>query len=123
MNSLIPVFVCSLIVLTFGALLLALARLLGIKNQLASQSKKQVYECGLSGEEKKGPVSVSFYLTAMLFILFDIEIIFLYPWAVSFNDFLSQGEGAKVFLAMILFLGLFVFGLVWEILSQALKWK
>ena len=68
-------------------------------------------------------MSVGFYLTAMLFILFDIEIIFLFPWAVAFNDFLSQGRGLEVFLAMILFLLIFAFGLVWEIASGALKWK
>ena len=123
MNSLIPVFVCTLMVLTFGGLLLALARLLGVKNQTASPSKKQAYECGLKGQEKTSPVPISFYLTALLFILFDIEIIFLYPWAVSFGDFLSEGEGGRVFLAMLVFLLLFVFGLVWEVLSQALKWK
>jgi NADH-quinone oxidoreductase subunit A len=124
-NSLIPIFVCVLIVITFGGLLLSVAAWFGSKAKgPATKAKSLPYECGLEGQEKENSrVSVQFYLTAILFILFDIEIIFLYPWALTFNDFLAQGRGLEVLLAMIIFLLIFVYGLFWEIFSKALSWK
>ena len=125
MNSLVPVLVCILIVITFGAFMLSVARWLGAKVKgPATKAKSLPYECGLEEEEQKSSrVSVQFYLTAILFILFDIEIIFLYPWALTFKDFLDQGQGLEVLLAMTVFLLIFVYGLFWEISSKALRWR
>ncbi|MDE0119444.1 MAG: NADH-quinone oxidoreductase subunit A [Bdellovibrionales bacterium] len=125
MDSLVPVLICSLIVLTFGAFMLSLAHWFGAKvKKPASKAKSLPYECGLEGEEQiSSRVSVQFYLTAILFILFDIEIIFLYPWALTFKDFLNQGQGLEALVAMIVFLLIFVYGLFWEIGSKALRWK
>lgn len=107
----------------FGAALIFLARAIGGQRKNNSQAKREVYECGLPGQEKKDTkISVKFYLTAILFILFDIEIIFMYPWAVTFRDFISTGQGAYVFIAMMIFLVIFIFGLFWEIKSRALEW-
>jgi len=123
-NSLVPVLVCISIVITFGGLLLFIAHLLGTKSTLSSRAKNLPYECGLEGENRDiTRVPVQFYLTAILFILFDIEIIFLYPWALTFNDFISKGEGGEVLLAMVIFLSLFIYGLLWEVFSKALEWK
>ena len=73
----------------------------GIKDRV----KFQTYECGLPSEEKRDTkVSVKFYLTAILFILFDIEIIFMYPWALTFQDFLGTTDGVAAFSAMMIFL-------------------
>lgn len=125
MDSLLPVFVCILIVITFGVFMLSVARLFGAKAKVpVTKAKSLPYECGLEGQEKENSrVPVQYYLTAILFILFDIEIIFLYPWALAFNDFLSQGQGLEVLLAMIVFLLVFVYGLFWEIFSKALSWR
>ena len=127
MDSLVPVFVCAVIVITFGALLLSLARFISLKvsrPKPLTTAKSLPYECGLEGIEKTDSrVPVQFYLTAILFILFDIEIIFLYPWALSFNDFLQTKQAIPVSLAMVLFLAIFIYGLFWEINSKALKWK
>ena len=57
-----------------------------------------------------------------LFILFDIEIIFMYPWAITFRDFISSGHGTFAFASMMIFLTIFIFGLFWEIKSKALEW-
>ena len=73
-------------------------------------------------EKKDTKVSVKYYLTAILFILFDIEIIFMYPWAISFRDFISTGGGAFVFISMMVFIAIFIFGLFWEVKSKALEW-
>ncbi len=127
MDSLVPVFVCAIIVITFGVLLLSIARFISLKvsrPKPLTKAKSLPYECGLEGEEKTDSrVPIQFYLTAILFILFDIEIIFLYPWALSFNDFIEDGKAVPVLLAMILFLAIFIYGLFWEIKSNALKWK
>lgn len=106
----------------FGCALIFLARLTGGRAKY-NPIKADLYECGIPGEEKRETkISVKFYLTAILFILFDIEIIFMYPWATSFRDFISMGVGTYAFAAMIVFIAVFVFGLWWEIKSKALEW-
>ena len=106
----------------FGLFLLFLASKTGIKTHQNS-IKLAPYECGIPGQEKKDTkVSVKFYLTAILFILFDIEIIFMYPWATSFRDFIASGQGGFVLGSMAIFLAVFIFGLFWEVKSKALEW-
>lgn len=107
----------------FGALLIVLARWAGGGLQQGQGVKFEPYECGIPSQEKRDTkVSVKFYLTAILFILFDIEIIFMYPWAVTFRDFIASGAGLTVGIAMLVFLLIFIFGLFWEIKSKALEW-
>lgn len=106
----------------FGLFLLFLASKTGIKTH-QNAIKLEPYECGIPGQEKKDTkVSVKFYLTAILFILFDIEIIFMYPWATSFRDFIASGQGGFVMGSMAIFLAVFIFGLFWEVKSKALEW-
>ena len=82
------------------------------------------YECGFKvPESDMSKVPIKFYLTAILFIIFDIEIIFLYPWALVYKDYISQGRGLYLFVAMSFFLLVFIFGLLWEIRSKALEWE
>lgn len=106
----------------FGTALIFLARFIGGRRP-GSKVKYEPYECGLPGQDKKDTkISVKFYLTAILFILFDIEIIFMYPWAITFRDFIAAGQGLHVFVGMMVFLAIFIFGLFWEIKSKALEW-
>lgn len=113
----------SVFIAIFGIILIVLARLIGGTRKHNSDVKKEIYECGIPVQEKRETkVSVKFYLTAILFILFDIEIIFMYPWAVTFRDFISSGQGAFVFISMMVFLSIFIYGLFWEIKSKALEW-
>jgi NADH-quinone oxidoreductase subunit A len=113
----------TIFIAVFGYILLRLARLTGGKAVKTSQAKFDIYECGIPVQEKKDTkISVKFYLTAILFILFDIEIIFMYPWAANFKSFLATGNGPYVFGAMFFFLAVFIFGLWWEIKSKALEW-
>lgn len=112
----------------FGTLLIYLARWLSglaARNtkRLFHTAKSDIYECGIPSQEKRETkISVKFYLTAILFILFDIEIIFMYPWAITFKDFIRSGNGTFVFVSMMIFLAIFIFGLFWEIKSKALEW-
>lgn len=116
------IFITAVITLV-GLLLLFVARKMGGRAVVTSVAKMEVYECGIPETEKKDTkISVKFYLTAILFILFDIEIIFMYPWAVNFRDFIKSGVGAYVFSSMLIFLGIFIYGLWWEIKSKALEW-
>jgi NADH-quinone oxidoreductase subunit A len=123
MSQLIPVFALAGFVIFFGVALVIVAAAFGPKVK-ASKMKSMSYECGLVGE---GPettkVPVKFYLTAILFILFDIEIIFMYPWALVYSDYIEAGQGLYIFGAMAVFLAIFIFGLFWEIRSRALEWE
>ena len=113
----------TIFIAAFGTFLIYLARWTGGKAKKTSQSKFDVYECGIPVQEKKDTkISVKFYLTAILFILFDIEIIFMYPWASNFKNFIAAGAGLYIFSSMVIFLVIFIFGLWWEIKSKALEW-
>lgn len=113
----------TIFIAAFGTALIFLARAIGGQRKDNSRVKKEIYECGLPVEDKKDTkISVKFYLTAILFILFDIEIIFMYPWAVTFRDSLEMGTGPIVFGSMMIFIAIFIFGLFWEIKSKALEW-
>jgi NADH-quinone oxidoreductase subunit A len=111
----------AIFVTLFGCLLLFLASKLGRRSY--DPVKFETYECGIPVQEKKDTkISVKFYLTAILFIIFDIEIIFMYPWATTFRDFISSGQGLFVLISMMVFLAVFIFGLFWEVKSKALEW-
>jgi len=113
----------TLFLAVFGVAMLLLARAIGGKAKRSNVAKMEIYECGIPEQEKKDTkISVKFYLTAILFILFDIEIIFMYPWAVNFREFIANSAGPFVFVSMMVFLAIFIFGLWWEIKSKALEW-
>jgi NADH-quinone oxidoreductase subunit A len=123
MSQLLPVIVLAFFVIGFGAVLLWFSSLIS-ERAPRDPVKGESYECGLPSDTS-GPtkIPIKFYLTAILFILFDIEIIFMYPWALTFGDFISNGYGLFVFGAMGFFLLVFIFGLFWEIRANALEWE
>ncbi|MEY4298893.1 MAG: hypothetical protein RIR25_129 [Verrucomicrobiota bacterium] len=85
--------------------------------------KDMAYECGMPVRETSAPrFSVKFYLVAMLFILFDIEVVFMYPWAVVYRDFLTQ-QGPVIFWSMAGFVTVLTFGYVYAIKKGALDWR
>lgn len=88
-----------------------------------SAAKDMAYECGMPVRDAAAPrFSVKFYLVAMLFILFDIEIVFMYPWAVVYREFLAQ-HGAIIFLSMAGFVTVLTAGYVYAIKKGALNWR
>lgn len=85
--------------------------------------KDMAYECGMPVREATAPrFSVKFYLVAMLFILFDIEIVFMYPWAVIYREFLAQ-HGAIILWSMLGFVTVLTFGYIYALKKGALDWK
>ncbi|HKA42309.1 MAG TPA: NADH-quinone oxidoreductase subunit A [Burkholderiales bacterium] len=100
----------------------ALSRLLGVHRPDAE--KLSPYECGFEAfEDARMKFDVRYYLIAILFILFDLEIAFLFPWAIVLRDAQQDGAGMFVFLAMVVFLGILVVGFVYEWMKGALEWE
>jgi len=127
MNSLFAIGVVALVATTVIGLLMSIAHLITRYTQQTKKTdsdKDIAYECGLIGTPAKSSrIPSGYYLTAILFVLFDIEIIFLYPWAIAYRDFLDTGHGFGYLMAFIIFLLLFILGLFWEIRVKALNWK
>jgi NADH-quinone oxidoreductase subunit A len=123
MMPLFAALVLFIFVLLFGLLMVWVSGLLGPKTK-PNKVRSEAYECGIP-EQSSGntKIPVKFYLTAILFILFDIEIIFMYPWAVAFLDFVRSGAGIYILEVMGAFVFIFIYGLFWEIKSNALEWE
>jgi NADH-quinone oxidoreductase subunit A len=87
-----------------------------------NSAKDAPYECGLPPiTEAHVRFSVKFYLVAMLFILFDIEVVFLYPWAVVYKEMLK--DGLTIFFSMFSFLGILFIGFLYALKKGAFDWK
>lgn len=112
-----PVAVLIFFAVAFAAVVLALARFLSSLNPPGA--KGTTYECGVRpvGDARE-PVPVSFYVVAMLFILFDIEATFLYPWATVFKRL-----GVFGLIEMIIFLGVLIAGFVYIWRRGVLEWR
>jgi NADH-quinone oxidoreductase subunit A len=86
--------------------------------------KDTAYECGMIAEGAAQPrFSVKFYLVAMLFILFDIEIVFMYPWAVVYRDYIAQIGAPMILGSMFGFVFILMVGFVYALKKGALDWK
>ena len=90
-----------------------------------SKAKDAAYECGKDPIGEGGArFSVKFYLVAMLFILFDIEVVFMYPWAVVYRDMLAEHATRNLVLgSMISFLGILFAGYLYALKKKAFDWK
>jgi len=92
--------------------------LIGIRPQNPDRIKEATYECGV---ETEGPTWVQFnfryYYYALLFVIFDVEAVFLYPWAVSFSRF-----GVAAFVEVLTFVGILLVGLLYAWRKKALEW-
>ncbi len=119
--QLLPVMFLFVFVCIFGGALLGITSLLGPKLK-PSKAKANVYECGVDAEDAgTTKIPVKFYLTAISFILFDIEVIFLYPWTLIFLENVKT-MGGYLLAGMGVFLGILVFGLFYEWKARALEW-
>ena len=118
----IPLLILFLFAAILSGGLLLLSHLLGPKK--SGVEKGMPYECGIDPiGSARDRFSVKFYLVAMLFILFDVETVFLYPWAVLFREFAAAGYGLAVFVEMAIFLGILALGLFYLYARRALEWE
>jgi len=90
-----------------------------------NRAKDTAYECGMIPVgEGSTRLSVKFYLVAMLFILFDIEVVFMYPWAVVYSDMLKDVTTRNLILvSMISFIGILFVGYLYAVKKRAFDWK
>lgn len=122
MDPYLPLVFLFLFAAMIGGGFLLLAHWLGPARR--NPEKEGTYECGIDPVgSPRGRFSVKFYLVAMLFILFDVEVVFLYPWAILFKEFVRMGAGPFLFAEMAVFLGILVIGLVYIYGSRALEWE
>lgn len=113
----VPIFLMFLVALGFVVTTMVVTHILGPKRK--SKNKLDSFECGI---ESKGnarvPFSIKYFLVAILFVLFDVEVIFMYPWAVNFKNL-----GIVGFVEMVTFMGFFLIGFIYIIKKGALKWE
>jgi len=90
-----------------------------------NRAKDTAYECGMIPVgEGRTRLSVKFYLVAMLFILFDIEVVFMYPWAVVYSDMLKDVATRNLILiSMVSFIGILLVGYIYAVKKRAFDWK
>jgi NADH-quinone oxidoreductase subunit A len=116
MSQYLPVVVLMVLAIVFGAISLVMSHLLAPKRP--SAAKDAPYECGIvPSRENPERFPVSFYIVAMLFIMFDIEIIFVYPYAIAHGDLGTYG-----FVAIVIFSVLFFLTFVYEVARGGLDW-
>ncbi|HRO07288.1 MAG TPA: NADH-quinone oxidoreductase subunit A [Saprospiraceae bacterium] len=112
----LAILIQFLVVLSFVGITIILTHLLGPKRK--NEEKLSNFECGIESiGDARLPYSVKYFLAAILFVLFDIEIIFFYPWAVNFKEL-----GMSGFIKMIIFVTPFLLGYFYVIKKGVLKW-
>ena len=120
----IPILFLLAAAVGFAGGVLLISVLLG-KFAKSNKAKDTAYECGLNPiTENSARFSVKFYLVAMLFILFDIEVVFMYPWAVVYRDMLAEHATRNlIFGSMLSFLGILFAGYIYAVKKKAFDWK
>ena len=113
----LPILLFLFVAVVIACALLTIGWLLGPKR--GNAEKLSPYECGFEAfEDARMKFDVRYYLVAILFIIFDLEIAFLFPWAVVFKDI-----GLSAIVAMAIFLGILVIGFIYEWKKGALEWE
>ena len=117
----VPILLQAIVAIGFAAGALNVSVLLG-KSGLRTRTKDSAYECGMVAQGEAQPrFSVKFYLVAMLFILFDLEIVFLYPWAVVYREAVARSH--VILWSMLSFVSILMVGYVYALKKGALDWK
>lgn len=116
LSNFIPITLMLVLALGFVGTTMVVTHWLGPKRK--THTKDEAFECGV---ESKGnarvPFNIKYFLVAILFVLFDVEVIFMYPWAVNFQEL-----GASGFVEMLVFLGCLMVGFFFLLKRGALKW-
>ena len=117
----LPVLLQIIVAIGFAASALIVSILVG-KTGRRTRAKDTAYECGMLPQGEGQPrFSVKFYLVAMLFILFDLEIVFMYPWAAVYRDAIKQSS--VIFWSMLGFITILMVGYVYALKKGALDFR
>ena len=112
----VPILIFLVVAILFPVVLIVLAKL--IRPSAPSVTKLEAYECGIrAASDSRGRYTVRFYIIAILFVIFDVETIFLFPWAVRYK---SLGWFGVAEVAV--FLGILAVGYIWAYKKGALEW-
>ncbi len=120
----IPIFIFAVLAAGFPAVTLILFKYIR-PDSTAAGAKLKPYECGIPPEGgARGRYSVRFYIVAILFVIFDVETIFLFPWAVLYSTANTNLRLPPLYglVTMVVFLGILVIGYVWLYKKGALEW-
>ncbi|WP_140938048.1 NADH-quinone oxidoreductase subunit A [Sphingobacterium lumbrici] len=112
----IPILIQLGVAVAFGVFAIVSTHLLGPK--VRTESKLESFESGVKviGNARQ-PFSIKYFLVALLFVVFDVEVIFMYPWAVNFREFGMEG-----LIEMFIFMGMLLLGFIYVIKKKALDW-
>jgi NADH-quinone oxidoreductase subunit A len=117
----LPIVLQSLVALGFVALVLVVVPMLGPRRR--GLKKDESFECGIEVQgNARLPVSIKYFMTAILFVLFDVEVIFFYPYAVNFQYFKEIGMGVQGFIAVLMFVAVFLVGFYYVYRKGAFEW-
>jgi NADH-quinone oxidoreductase subunit A len=117
LQNYLPILIFMAVAITIGVVIVVIGRVLGPHRP--DSEKNSPYECGFEAfEDTRMKFDVRYYLVAILFIIFDLEIAFLFPWAVALKEI-----GMLGFAAMMLFLAILVVGFIYEWKKGALEWE
>jgi NADH-quinone oxidoreductase subunit A len=112
----LPIVLQTIVAIGFVVLVFLISHYLGPRRK--SQAKDGTFECGIESQgNARIPVSVKYFMTAILFVLFDVEVIFFYPYAVNFKEMGAQG-----FAAVAAFVVVFLLGFFYVLKKGALEW-
>ena len=113
----LPILIQLIVALGYVVTTMVATHFLGPKRKGAE--KLENFECGIESQgNARVPFSIKYFLTAILFVLFDVEVIFLYPWAVNF-----KALGLFGFVEMVVFIGFLLLGFLYIVKKGALKWE
>lgn len=116
-SSYLPIAIQLIIAVGLVAFLMFITHLLGPKRK--TSDKLQTFASGIETHgDARQPMAIKYFLTAILFVLFDVEVIFFYPYAVNFREL-----GWSGFMAVLMFVGFFLCGFIYIIKKGALKWE
>ena len=117
LSEYLPILIFIFVAGGMSALMIVASLIVGKQNP--DQDKLSAYECGFDAfDDTRGKFDVRFYLVAILFIIFDLEVAFLFPWAVSLGAI-----GLVGFWSMVAFLGVLTIGFIYEWKKGALEWE
>ncbi len=112
----VPIFIFAIFAMAFPVVVLALAKL--VRPAAPISTKLEAYECGIrAASDSRGRYTVRFYTVAILFVIFDVETIFLYPWAVRFKQLGWFGVAEVA-----VFLAILIVGYIWAWKKGAFEW-